>query len=328
MNQIKVPVCYFIFNRPTFTNLSFSIIKSQRPEKLFIIADGPRSQIETDKVNCAAVRQIVEKIDWPCQVFRDFSATNLGAKKRISSGLNWVFSHVDRAVILEDDCLAHTDFFRFCEVLLDRYETDERVFTITGNNFQGGRSHGESSYYFSRHPHSWGWATWRRAWRHYQEGIPFWPEWSGSPDWFSKYPERVERRYWKRIFDKTYSADPYDAWDYPWTACVRYRGGLCATPNVNLVTNIGFGSAATNTLLENDPCANIETVSIGCITHPSRISHDVDADAHAFNVACGGRDLRFPRIIYHWIRLARKIVKHRCDILMSKLSTAANSLLH
>ena len=231
------PVALTVFNRPYQTAETFAALRAQRPPRLLIIADGPRPDHPSDFERCAEVRAIVEQVDWPCEVSRDYAESNLGLKRRVSSGLDWVFSHVDRAVVLEDDCVAHPDFFRFCDELLERYADDERVWVVTGDNFQGERRRGKAAYYFSKYPHCWGWATWRRAWSHYQGDIPFWKEWRTSDAWRRIAPTQVERAYWEAIFGKV-ERQEIDSWAYPWTACVWYGGGLTATPNVNLVTNM------------------------------------------------------------------------------------------
>jgi hypothetical protein len=204
-----------------------------------------------------------------------------------------MFSKVERAIVLEDDCLAHPDFFRFCSELLERYADDERVSVITGNNFQKGLRRGDASYYFSKYNHCWGWASWRRAWQHYQGNLPFWPEWVKSDDWRQKMSDSVERRYWSNIFERV-SKGQTDSWAYPWTGCVWYHGGLTATPNVNLVSNIGFGSDSTHTASVDSPLAKIATKSIGEISHPSTVEVDVVADRFDFDHTFGGRFSRFP----------------------------------
>jgi hypothetical protein len=302
--MIQTPIAYIVFNRPQHTERTFAVLREQRPSQLFVIADGPRLGHPADAVRCRAVREIVERVDWPCEVHRNYAKTNLGLKRRVSSGLDWVFGQVERAIVLEDDCVAHPDFFRFCDALLEHYALDERVSVITGNNFQNGRQRGEASYYFSRYNHCWGWATWRRAWQHYQGDLPFWPEWSRSADWCEKTPDAVERRYWEKIFDRVY-AGQIDSWAYPWTACVWKFGGLTATPNVNLVSNIGFGEDATHTTATKSAQAELPTQSLGRITHPKLVKRDDKADQWVFEYNFGGRDLRFPR---SWFLFPRRAI--------------------
>ncbi len=299
----QTPIAYIIFNRPQHTTQTFAAIRAQKPSQLFIIADGPRPDHPTDADRCKAVRAIVEQIDWPCEVHRNYADANLGLKRRVSSGLDWVFSQVERAIVLEDDCLPHPDFFRFCDELLERYADDDRVAVITGNNFQDGQKRGDASYYFSKYNHCWGWATWRKAWLHYQGDLPFWPEWQSSEAWHRLTPDSVERRYWNKIFERV-RAKQIDSWAYPWTASVWFKGGLTATPNVNLVSNIGFGAESTHTASADSPLADMATNSLGNITHPRSVLQDVVADHFVFDNVFGGRLERFPYILYSYPRRA------------------------
>ncbi len=309
-NEIKLQtaIAYIIFNRPRHTRETFASIREQRPVKLFIIADGPRLGNSTDAERCSEVRKIVEQIDWPCEVHRNYAEQNLGLKHRVSSGLDWVFREVDRAIVLEDDCLPHPDFFTFCESLLKHYETDERVWVITGNNFQNGLKRGHAAYYFSKYNHCWGWATWRRAWQHYLGEIPFWQEWKDSADWQRKMPDRVEQKYWSNIFE-TVRRNEIDTWDYPWTCSVWFHGGLTATPNVNLVTNIGFGPDGTHTVCCEDK-DGLPVYPLGSLTHPNKVEQDRKADRYVFDYKCGGSQQRlYRRLIALPRRIAGKIIR-------------------
>ena len=280
------PIAYVIFNRPRHTRETFEIIRAQRPAQLFIIADGPRDGHPTDAQRCEEVRAIVQNIDWPCEVQRNYATQNMGCKLRVSSGLDWVFGQVEAAVVLEDDCVPNADFFSFCDDLLVRYLNDERVWVVTGNNFQQGKKHGDAAYYFSKYNHCWGWATWRRAWKHYRVDMPFWPEWQSQSTWLQRLPDRIEREVWATTFDRVKRGE-IDTWDYQWTACVWYHGGLTATPNVNLVSNIGFGPEATHTVAGGDQ-AGLPTERLGVFTHPTQIVQNKRADQFVFNRNFGG----------------------------------------
>jgi hypothetical protein len=291
--MLSTPLVYIVFNRPRQTIQTFAAIRAQRPSRLLIIADGPRPGHPTDAGNCAEVRRIVSEIDWPCEVLRNLSEVNLGCKRRVVTGLDWAFENVERAIIIEDDCLPHPDFYPFCETLLERYENDPRVMVITGDNFQDGRRRGPASYYFSKFNHVWGWATWRRAWQLNDASMRFWPGWKTSGAWEAFIPDALERQYWSEIFESMYRQE-IDTWDYSWAASVWYHGGLTATPKVNLVENIGFGPDATHTALEeHQPCAPASP--LGSIFHPPTVVRDVKADRYLFDHHFGGINRRFHR---------------------------------
>jgi hypothetical protein len=287
------PIAYIIFNRPRHTRETFASIKAQRPAKLFIIADGPRPEYPNDTERCREAREVVEVIDWPCDVQRHYADVNQGCKLRVNSGLNWVFSQVECAIVLEDDCLPHHDFYEYCDELLEYYKDDNRVMAVTGCNFQDGRWRGSATYYFSKYNHVWGWATWRRAWQKNDPNLTFWPEWKVSQDWRKVTPDRAERRYWSSIFDQMHRNE-IDTWDYPWTASIWFHGGLTATPNINLVTNIGFGPDGTHTVASEDQ-DGLSAYPLGPLTHPEGVSQDRKADQYVFDHKLGGLELRLPK---------------------------------
>ena len=80
---------------------------------------------------------------------------------------------------------------------------------------------------------------------------------------------------------------------------------LTVTPNVNLVSNIGFGKDASNTLLEKDKFSKMKVYSLGKIKHPKKIERDINADRWIFDYNYGGKNLYFP---YNWIVLSRRVL--------------------
>ena len=134
-----------VFNRPEATRRVLAELAKVRPARLFVIADGPRPNRPDDQDRCMAVRALIEKVPWDCDVVRRYSDVNLGCGHGPASGVSWVFDQVDEAVILEDDCVPHPTFFEFCDELLERYRNDERIMHIAGNNFQFDRKRGRSA---------------------------------------------------------------------------------------------------------------------------------------------------------------------------------------
>lgn len=272
---MKTPVIFFIFNRPQTTKLVFDQIRKYKPEMMIVVADGPRKNNPADVANCLETRKIVDKIDWPCKVIKEYSATNLGCKKRISSGLDYTFSIVDRAIILEDDSLPNDSFFSFCEELVERYKDDKRIMSIAGSNFLFDRSEviDKDSYYFSRYPYIWGWATWKRAWDLYEIKMTNWP--------YIKKLNIVEKK-WTKKFDIAYN-DKIDTWDIQWVYTCFMQNGLTIVPHVNLVSNIGFGQGSTHTRIKTI-VADMETINIKFpLKHPTTVipNHRADKISHS-----------------------------------------------
>lgn len=226
---------------------------------------------------------IVEQVDWDCQVHKNYADTNLGCRARVVSGLHWIFSQTEEAIILEDDCVPHPSFFRYCEILLNYYRHDERVMEISGCSYQRGRRGNRYSYYFSRYYHTLGWATWRRAWEHYDVNLTAWPEFRHSQTWKGLFDEAREERFWANVYDEIVAGGLETSWDYQWQFARWRHNGLGAVPAVNLVTNIGFGPDATTTTLEYDIRARLPAHDIGEIRHPSTLTADIKADRYRFN---------------------------------------------
>lgn len=304
--SFKTGVLFLVFNRPDTTKLVFERIRQVKPRRLYVAGDGPRQGYHDEKEKVKKAREIATTVDWPCEVKTLFRDKNLGCKKAISSAITWFFEHEEQGIILEDDCVPHLDFFTFCENLLNRYIEDVRVLAITGNNFQNGKQRGEASYYFSKYNHIWGWATWKRSWQNYDGDIKFWANWRNSKNWFNYMYDKVERRYWKNIFDLMY-LKKIDTWDYSWIASVWYKNGLTATPNVNLVSNIGFREDATHTHFANDKIANLPTQKIGKIIHPAEITQNIEADKYNFDNCFDGLNYRFPHNLF---RLPKRIITY------------------
>jgi hypothetical protein len=233
---------------------------------------------------CLEARSVIRQVNWDCEVVTNIADRNLGCRQRVVSGLNWVFSLVKEAIILEDDCVPNPSFFAYCETLLKFYRDDERVMEISGCNFLKRRgSAAQYSYYFSRYYHTWGWATWRRAWKYYDEKVSTWPEFKCSQTWAGLFHDDRERMFWSHVYDQIAQGHLETSWDYQWQFARWRRNALAAVPSVNLVSNIGFGPEATTTTLEYDIRARLPVHEIGEIHHPSSVVRDATADNYRFN---------------------------------------------
>ncbi|NEP20030.1 MAG: tetratricopeptide repeat protein [Leptolyngbya sp. SIO4C1] len=242
-----MPIAFIIFNRPQATRKVLERIRQVRPRRLLVIADGPRVDRPEDLERCRTTRRLMEQIDWDCEVSTNYSDDNLGCKKRIETGLDWVFEQTEAAIIVEDDCLPDPTFFPFCQHLLAQYSADKRVMQVGGHNplFQWQFEH--QSYHFcylNSSPH--GWATWRRAWSQYRQPITWnTPKNLAYLEQTILDPRRRDRSY--QFYDRIFSSpDMEDEWIYQWSFVKLSLRGLSIVPAVNLVTHIGAGAEATH----------------------------------------------------------------------------------
>jgi len=265
----SVPILFLIFNRPEPTLKVFESIKQQKPSKLFIACDGPRIHVNGEEEIVQNLRKsIIDRIDWDCEVYTLFQNVNLGCGKSLSTAISWFFDNVEMGVILEDDVLPESTFYSFMQQMLVKYEKDETVFHITGQNLLLGKKTTSASYYFSAYPLIWGWASWRRAWRHYDYSL-----------------SSIEKQDMKEIPDsfllifQKMKDKLIDTWDYQWTFCVWKHKGLCIVPKVNLIHNLGFGSEATHTYNTPEWYDKLNNGSIGQIIHPENKEVNRAADS-------------------------------------------------
>lgn len=278
MTVMRSAVLFLVFNRPEPTARVFAAIRAARPPRLYVAADGARVGRAGEAERCEATRRVATAVDWPCQVRYLFREQNLGCRRAVSQAIDWFFSNEEEGIILEDDCLPQATFFEFCDQMLERYRDDDRIAIVSGDNFQFGRTYGESSYYFSRYAHIWGWATWRRFWRHYDCDLGVWPEYRNTGG-LSRVRglSFMEVRHWAKNFDAV-AAGRIDTWDFQLQFAMWYRGMVSILPQRNLIQNIGFGGDATHTTADSK-FANMSIQALEFpLTHPNSVTTCAPAD--------------------------------------------------
>ena len=242
---LATPVLFLIYNRPNVTKKVFSEIQKAKPKRLYVAADGPRFDNIEEKKLCKDARSIINDIDWECETKTLIRDENLGCRKAVYEAISWFFDNEEEGIVLEDDCLPSQSFFWYCQELLDYYRNDNRIMHIGGSNFQFGKNRSPYDYYFSRYPHVWGWATWKRSWKYYKD-IDYW-----NSEKLKELLSTLESnpnfvKYWSKVHNKVKSGE-IDTWDDQWTFSCWNQNGLSVVPDINLISNIGFGKDATHT---------------------------------------------------------------------------------
>lgn len=293
-----VPVAIIVFNRIGLAEKMLRCLEQIRPEKLFVISDGARVDRPGEKEKVEAVRALFEQVSWPCEIYRNYAGQNMGCDYRVPSGIDWVFEQVDRAVILEDDCIPSLQFFEYAEQMLDRYETDERVMMVSGcNHLQ--RYETDSSCCFTARVYTWGWATWRRAWKRYCDDGSEWERIQRDGTLAKVYPART--RYYVKKELNYYFRRGKCPWDYLWWISCMGVGGLCAVPRVNLITNEGFGEDATHTQDQGDYKGDVFEIEFP-LRFPDKVERDQNFDRF-------DQGLNPPWLIVRAFRKLKRILK-------------------
>jgi hypothetical protein len=283
---LKTAVLLIIFNRAQTTKLVFDAIRKARPPKLYVAADGPRPDVESDLIKCKEARKIIDQVDWACEVKTLFHDKNLNCGRAPSAAMTWFFENEEEGIILEDDCLPSSSFFMFCQDLLERYRDDTRVMHIGGNNFLDGWCRdADYSYYFSKSGHIWGWATWRRAWKAFDFDILLYEKLKQNGFFENFFLNGLEKFYRLRKFDKTAAnRGTVDWWDYQWDFARYSHSGLAIVPHRNLVKNLGFGADATHTVNSKDKMTSMEAQELQFpLKHPPFVIRDIESDKKYFS---------------------------------------------
>lgn len=279
--MFNVPILFLIFNRPDTTEKVFDVIKKIKPSKLFIAADGPRT--EEEKELCEQTRQhVVQNIDWECEVKTLFRSKNKGLKPAVSEAITWFFENVEEGIILEDDTVPTLSFFEYCKQMLEKYRYDERIMCISGETVL--ERNPKESYFFSNIPLIWGWATWRRAWNLYDYEMNDFEDFIEKKKIKQLFKNSYHQRDWIKMLTKVKNGG-INSWGYTWTYSVFKNQGLCTVPNSNMISNIGYDDRASHTFDPNSPLANREKYELeSAIIHPEKIQVDADMQKYLCTV--------------------------------------------
>ena len=275
----NIPVLLVIFNRPDTTLKVLNGIREARPKKLYVAADGPRPNKDGEAKNCQETREVVlNGVDWDCEVFLLFRTENVGCALGVSQAVSWFFENEEMGIILEDDCFPDETFFSFCAEMLHHYRNDERVMHISGFNIQNGKTRGNASYYFSRYAEVWGWATWRRAWNLFDFDMNTYSDFISNNGLDIIFKDPAVKKRWYKNFRFVKSEIPSTIWDYRWMYSIWKENGLCITPNISVVQNIGFDERAFHTKSPDNPFAKVTCGKITNVKHPAIMIPNSEAD--------------------------------------------------
>lgn len=246
MAGLRTPILLLVFNRPKLTARVFAEIRAQKPVSLYVASDGARPGRHGEAELVDETRRIATAVDWPCEIRTLFRESNLGCGRAVSTAIRWFFDNVEEGIVLEDDCLPHQDFFRYCETLLDRYRDETKIATIAGTHFLPDSLSHRQTHYASKYFQMWGWASWRRAWRHYDFELQA----LSDGEWFqllqTRHPIAIEAGYWREVL-LSLRAGNVDTWDFQALFSFWRIGANHMMPGRNLISNLGYGLDATHT---------------------------------------------------------------------------------
>lgn len=255
----ETPILFLVFNRPDLTQKVFETIRNCQPSRLYVAADGPRPHKSGELQLCAETRKIVEQVDWDCAVRKLYREENLGCGRAVSEAITWFFEQESEGIILEDDCLPDASFYPFCREMLERYRDNDKVGSVSGNNFLPPAMRAATPYSFSKYAQIWGWASWARFWKSYDFEL------GGEEEEWEEIIHRVNpieyhARYWIEVF-RAMKSGLLDTWDYQVVFSAWKSGFVHVYPSRNLISNLGYGRSATHTNFES-PLSGLKAESL------------------------------------------------------------------
>lgn len=284
MNNFSVPVLFITYCRPDTTIEVFQQIKLLKPNKLYIAQNIPKKDKIREIEKWNQVRDIIESVNWDCEVHRLYRQEHLDVKTSISTAINWFFEHEEMGIILEDDCVPHQSFFWFCKELLERYQNDKRIMMISGTNYLFNNVEMTESYYFSRYYPIWGWATWKRAWLLYDITMSEWPRIKSINYLSSIYCHTNIANFLQNGLDKAYN-NLINTWDYQWVYSCIINHGLAICPKYNLISNIGITGTHTKkgNVAGKFHFMPVQSIESSTMVHPKNVMPNTNLDNQCFN---------------------------------------------
>lgn len=304
-NQINVPVLLIAFNRADTTKIVFSKIRDASPRKLYVALDGPRLNNEGDQNLCKEVQDIVQNVNWPCEVFYKINKENKGAEVNVSSAISWVLQNEEYVIVIEDDIVAPTSFFRFAEDMLIKYKDDERIVTVTGSNFTPISLKNGEDYFFAKYGHSWGWGTWKRVWETFDLNIVIQDEHLTSDFLKQICNSKAEVNYYRKLFRNMKKKGPgNNTWDAIGLYILRCYNlnAFSVIPRVNLTSNIGTYGLHAQGATEHHFRPFDESFRVE--KFPDKIECFTEYDKHHFNTYITKKSPFYKRVL----RKLKKII--------------------
>ena len=237
----KLPVLLIAFNRFEYTEKVISVLFKYQPSKLYLAMDAP--QDEDDRAIQNRIIELVSKGFSDSKLLLIRAESNQGTGLFIPDAITKFFEFEEFGIILEDDCVPTLTFFDYCQQLNSRRENTPQIMAICGSNLFTNGEQGDA-YCLGTFFVPWGWATWREKWENFDRK-------EGNLDLIEK---EINRRWYTSDKLRNFMAQYIEnatkpesrVWTGFWLCSMIRADGVIATPDTNLVTNIGFQGHGVN----------------------------------------------------------------------------------
>ncbi len=279
---IEVPVLVIGFNRPEILRQTIAKLRESKPLNMYFACDGARKNIVGEDKLVEEVRSIMEKeIDWPCKKSYKYNEYNKGCEITVSEAVSWVLKDNDYVIVLEDDVNVLYSFLLFAQEMLYRYKDSKQIYQITSCNYTPLEfSHNEDYTFSLSSGHIWGWATWKRAWNHFDLYV----------DDFDKSIENIDQREDLSPTDKIRyknlckvlknKGKGNSTWDIIWSYIKWRDNGLTIIPRVHLSSNIGIIGLHSKVKTKQHFLHYDEEFVV--VNHPKEIKRNIEYDDYHY----------------------------------------------
>ncbi len=234
--QNLAPIALFVYNRPQHTERTIKFLQQNllAPDsRLYIYADGAKTLADEENVN--QVREFIKTVDGFKSIKIIESNTNKGLANSIIEGVTELNKNYGQAIVFEDDLISSPHTLTYFNEALNRYRDEEKVMHIGAYMYVLNNKNLPESFFY-RAATSWGWATWQRAWQHFEPNIDTLIK---QFDHRKKHEFAIEgtMNFWKQMQD--FKRGKNNSWAIRWYASIFLKGGLTLNPAQSLVNNIG-----------------------------------------------------------------------------------------
>ncbi|MCX6782231.1 MAG: glycosyltransferase family A protein [Candidatus Magasanikbacteria bacterium] len=257
------PIVLFTYNRPWHTKQTVESLKRNdlaKDSELYIFSDAPRSSSDVHKVE--EVRGYLDAIDGFKSISIVKRDSNFGLAKSIVSGVTQIVSEFEKVIVLEDDIVSSPYFLQYMNDALNMYENDEQVMHISGHFFPVDTDSLPDTFFYGQ-ASCWGWATWKRAWQHYNnDALHLCREIEGSGERW-KFNIDGGMSFFSTL--KANAKGQINTWAVKWQASIFLENGLCLHPKMSFTRNIGLDSSGVH-------CSNTKVFDVNVTSHDLKLS--------------------------------------------------------
>jgi hypothetical protein len=237
------PVALFIYRRPEHTRRTLTALSActeLASSPLYVFCDGAKAPDAVTSVREA--RAVARQLAPKSAIFVEHER-NQGLARSIIAGTTELTERFGKVIVVEDDLEVAPSFLRFMNAGLERYARDEEVMQVSGYQFPLDPPLSERSLFLG-FPTSWGWATWARAWRHFDASASQHRALDDDPELRRRFDLDGSYPYYAML--QRQLRGKIDSWAIRWHLSVFMRRGLVLYPGRSLVRNTGFDGSGTH----------------------------------------------------------------------------------